>query len=157
MRNLLRQREIAEDDWVYLSEQPPGGSEAVIISLAEWRDNIETWRAWRERLGVRIGPADRVETLAPDLARFELIAIEFPGPGEGRGYTQARLLRTRYGFKGELRAVGAVKQDQLLFMLRCGFDTFELAEGEDVAAASAALQRFSVGYQPRGALAIAQS
>ena len=113
MRKLLRQREIVEDDWEYLNEAPPGGAESVIIPLAEWRDNAVTWRAWRERLGVRIGPADRVETLVPDLARFELIAIEFPGPGEGRGYTQARLLRTRYGFKGELRAVGAVKQDQL--------------------------------------------
>jgi len=149
MRKLLLRREIVEDEWDYLAEQPPGGSEAVIISLAEWRDNTETWRAWRERLGVRIGPADRVETLAPELARFELIAIEFPGPGEGRGYTQAQLLRTRYGFKGELRAVGAVKRDQLFFMARCGFDSFELAEGEDFEGARKALGTFSATYQPQ--------
>ena len=149
MRKLLRQRELVEDDWVYLNEQPPGGSEAVIIPLAEWRDNTVTWQAWRERLGVRIGPADRVDALAPDLARFELIAIEFPTPGDGRGYSQAQLLRSRYGFKGELRAVGAVKQDQVFFMARSGFDAIELAAGEDVEAAQRALSRFTVHYQPR--------
>ena len=152
MRKLLRQRKFVEDDWVYLSEQPPGGAEAVIIPIAEWRDNAVTWKAWRERLGLRIGPTDRIEALASDLPRFELIAIEFPSAGDGRGYSQARLLRTRYGFKGELRAVGAVKQDQVFFMARCGFDAFELAAGEDPEAALRAFDRFSVAYRPRGAL-----
>jgi uncharacterized protein (DUF934 family) len=151
MRNLLRQREIVEDDWQYLGEEPPGGSESIIIPLAELRDNAATWCAWRGRLGVRLAPADRVETLAADLTRLALVAVEFPSPSEGRGYTQASLLRSRYGFRGELRAVGAVKRDQVFFMSRCGIDSFELAAGEDLNAAKASLGKFTIAYQPSAA------
>jgi uncharacterized protein (DUF934 family) len=151
MRNLLRQHELTPDDWQYLGEEPPGGAESIIIPLAELRNNGATWRARPGRLGVRIGPADRVEDLAADLPRLALVAVEFPTAGEGRGYTQARLLRNRYVFAGELRAVGAVKRDQLFFMSRCGFDAFELAAGEDPQAARLALSRYSVSYQPRAA------
>ncbi len=79
-------------------------------------------------MGLVLTPDAKVEQLAPDLARFALIALEFSGPGEGRGYSQARLLRERLGFGGELRAVGYVRRDQLFFMARCGFNSFELAE-----------------------------
>ena len=149
MRKLLRQRELTEDDWRYLGEELPAGCESIIVPLTELRDNAAAWRSWRGRLGVRLAPTDRVEALAADLPRVALIAIEFPGPGEGRGYTQARLLRSRYAFAGELRAVGAVKRDQIFFMARCGFDAFELAAGEDAEAAQQALSRFTVSYQPR--------
>ena len=149
MRKLLRQRELTEDDWRYLGEELPVGCASIIVPLTELRDNAAAWRSWRGRLGVRLAPTDRVEALAADLPRVALIAIEFPGPGEGRGYTQARLLRSRYAFAGELRAVGAVKRDQIFFMARCGFDAFELAAGEDAEAAQQALSRFTVSYQPR--------
>jgi uncharacterized protein (DUF934 family) len=100
-------------------------------------------------LAVRVAPADKVEDLAPHLPGIALVAIEFPTPGEGRGYSAARLLRQRYGFKGEIRAVGAaVKQDLLFFMARCGIDAFELVGTEDVAQARQALQRFTLAYQP---------
>ena len=101
------------------------------------------------RLGVRVAPADEVEDLAPHLPHIGVVAIEFPSPGEGRGYTYARLLRQRYGFKGEIRAVGpAVKQDLLFFMVRCGFDAFDLAAGQNLAEARQALGRFTLAYQP---------
>jgi uncharacterized protein (DUF934 family) len=100
-------------------------------------------------IGVRVAPADKVEELSPHLGQVALVAIEFPGPGEGRGYTYARLLRQRYGFQGEIRAVGpGVKQDLLFFMFRCGFDAFQLADHENLAEARAALHRFSLAYQP---------
>ncbi len=79
---------------------------------------------------MRIAPADKLEDLIPELARFALVAIEFPSPTEGRGYTQGRVLRGRLGFKGELRAVGAaVKRDLMVALARCGFDAFEVAAG----------------------------
>jgi hypothetical protein len=96
---------------------------------------------------VVLQPAHKVELLVPDLARFELVAAEFPGPSDGRGYTQARLLRERYGFKHELRAAGYVRQDQLFFLARCGFNSFELPENE-LSAATAAFSTFSAEYQP---------
>ncbi len=92
-------------------------------------------------------PADSVEALLPGLAALKSITIEFPGPSEGRGYTQARVLRNRYDFRGELRAVGHVKRDQVLFLARCGFDAFELAEGENATGAIESLQRFASAYE----------
>jgi uncharacterized protein (DUF934 family) len=152
MRRLLRQREVVEDGWRYLGDESPGAGDSVIVPLAELRDNAEVWRAWSGKLGVRVGPAARIEELAAELPRLALVAIEFPGPAEGRGYTLARLLRDRYRFSGEIRAVGVVKRDQIFFMSRCGFDAFELSAGEDFEGALESLGTFTYAYQPRGAL-----
>jgi len=151
MRYILRRREVVVDDWVHLGEQLAEGA-AVILPLAELRAGAARWAAWRGRLGVRLAPADRVEELAADLPRLNLVAVEFPNAGDGRGYSQGRLLRTRLGFWGELRAVGAgVKQDQVFLLARCGFDAIELAAGEDLEAARRALTRYTVAYQPGAA------
>ncbi len=148
MRLILRRHEIVPDDWHHL-EEAPAGADSVIVPWARFRDEADRWRQWTGRLGVRLAPADPVEDLAPELQRLSLVAVEFPGPGEGRGYSQARLLRTRYRFTGELRAVGAaVKRDLVFLMARSGFDAFELAPGEDPEAARQALQRYTVAYQP---------
>jgi uncharacterized protein (DUF934 family) len=94
-----------------------------------------------------LSPAHHVELLLTDLPRFALIAADFSGPGEGRGYSQARVLRERWKFGGELRATGYVRRDQLFFMARCGFNSFELPDAE-IEAAHAALAIFSWAYQP---------
>jgi len=151
MRRVLRQREIVADDWRHLAESSgeAPGNESLIVPLAELRTNAAAWMGHHGRLGVRIAPADKVEELAGQLARFSLGAVEFPSPSEGRGYTQGRLLRERFGFTGELRAVGAgVKRDVIFALARCGFDTFEVAPGEDLEAAARALDRYTVAYQP---------
>jgi uncharacterized protein (DUF934 family) len=88
-----------------------------------------------------------VEQIAADLKHFTLIAAEFSGPGEGRGYTQARQLREQRGFKGELRATGYVRRDQLFFMARCGFNSFELTDA-DIEDAYTAFSTFTAAYQP---------
>jgi uncharacterized protein (DUF934 family) len=144
MRHILRQREVVADDWLHLSEVPEGATpEAVIVPLAD----IAKWDGFKGRLGVRVAPADRVEDFAALLPRVQLVAVEFPGPGDGRGYTTGRLLRQRYGFKGELRAIGHVKRDQMFILARTGFDAFEVAPAEDVQAAAEYLKRYSVAYQ----------
>jgi uncharacterized protein (DUF934 family) len=165
MRHILRRREVVEDDWRYFGEvgdqvaggdvggavagREHGANPAVIVPFTEFRNNIAEWRDYRGRLGVRLSPPDAAEDLAEDVHRLSLVAAEFPSAGEGRGYTQGRLLRSRLNFKGELRAVGAgVKQDLLFIMSRCGFDSFELASGQKVDEALRALDRYSVAYQP---------
>jgi uncharacterized protein (DUF934 family) len=154
MRHILKRRELVEDGWQYWSEEgaPDAASAsapAVIVPFAEFRTHIETWRAYAGPLGVRLSPADAAEDLAADIQLLSLVAAEFPGPGEGRGYTQGRLLRDRLHFKGELRAVGnGVKQDLLFIMSRCGFDSFDLAPGQKVDEAIKALDRYTVAYQP---------
>ena len=152
MRHILRRREVVEDDWRHLGED---GAESrnLIIPFAEFRIHIERWRAFEGRLGVRLSPADAVEDLAEDVHRLSLVAAEFPSPGEGRGYSQGRLLRSRLQFDGELRAVGAgVKQDLLFILSRCGFDSFELAPGQKFDDALKALDRYTVAYQPARAV-----
>jgi uncharacterized protein (DUF934 family) len=148
MRHILRQRELTADTWHYLGEESPG-NDALIVPFAELRAAPERFAAHAGKLGVRLAPVERVEDLVAELPRLSLVACEFPSPGEGRGYTQARLLRERYGFRGELRAVGAgVKQDLVFHLARCGFDALELAAGEDVPAALRAWRRYDVAYQP---------
>jgi uncharacterized protein (DUF934 family) len=151
MRYILRRHEIVADDWAHLGEEVADGA-ALIIPLAELRAAPARWRSWRGRLGVRLSPADRVEDLAAELPQLGLVAVEFPDAGDGRGYSQGRLLRERLGFRGELRALGAgVRQDQVFLLARCGFDAIELAAGENLDAARRALTRYTVAYQPGAA------
>ena len=146
-RRLLRDGEVVADDWRYLSEvQGPDGG-PLILTIDQWLSDRERWIADNGRLGVILAPAHKVELLARDLARFALIGAEFPGPSDGRGYTQGRLLRERWKFTGELRATGYVRRDQLFFLARCGFNSFELPDSE-IETASTALATFSAGYQP---------
>ena len=125
------------------------GADPALIKLADFLKDPAGHSADGKPVAVQLAPADKVEDLAPYVASLSLIAIEFPNPGDGRGYTSARLLRQRYGFQGEIRAVGAgVKQDLLFFMARCGIDAFDLAPTENEAEARQALNRFSLAYQP---------
>jgi uncharacterized protein (DUF934 family) len=148
MRHILRRRDIVEDSWRYLGEEV-GAGDPLIVPLGELRAERERWWNWTGRLGARLKPSDRVEDLTADLARLDLVALEFPNPGDGRGYSQARLLRERFRFRGELRAVGAgVRQDQAFLLSRCGFDCLEPAAGVNLEAVRGALSRYDVGYQP---------
>ena len=155
-RRLLRDGRAVDDDWVYLTESagltesrgnglPAAGG--VILSTAQWVAERPRWLAESGALGIVLPPAYELGGLVPDLARFALIAAEFPGPSEGRGYSQGRLLRERHGFRGELRAVGYVRRDQIFFLARCGFNSFELPDDE-LPAAIGALRTFSAEYQP---------
>jgi uncharacterized protein (DUF934 family) len=92
-------------------------------------------------------PTDDPALLAGALAPLRVIAVNFPKYGDGRGYSIARLLRERYGYRGELRAVGHITRDLLFFMESCGFDAFELRPGEDAHEALAGFDDFSESYQ----------
>jgi uncharacterized protein (DUF934 family) len=144
MRQVIKNRKLVEDDWSY-GPDAAGDAARAVLPLAEY---LAAQRAGVLPRAVKLEPADDQEQLKPYLSGVELIAVEFPSSGEGRGYTQGRLLRERHGYRGELRAVGAVRVDQIWFLARCGFDAFDLAPGEDARLAIAQLERFSVAYQP---------
>jgi uncharacterized protein (DUF934 family) len=146
-RRLLRDGCIVDDDWSYLAEAEGNAAAALILTLAQWQSGRDEWLAQDRRLGVVLSPAHRVELLQGDLPRLDLIAADFSGPSEGRGYSQARMLREQWKFGGELRATGYVHRDQLFFMARCGFNSFELPD-TDIESAHAALTTFSRAYQP---------
>src|SRR5206468_10389592 len=102
------------------------------------------------KIGV-IWPNNRdVDDLVPYLDTVAVIALVFPSFRDGRAYSQARLLRERYAYRGELRATGQVLRDQFVFMLRAGFDAFEVKKDSDAAAFAATVKRYSVFYQPTG-------
>ena len=96
---------------------------------------------------LRLEPTDDPATVAGRLAHAARVEVNFPKFGDGRGYSLARLLRERYGYEGELRAVGQVVRDHLYYMKGCGFDAFLLREGEDPAEALRAFDDFSEAYQ----------
>ena len=163
-RRLLRDGRVVVDDWTYVKDLPDAARAAnaaaapaspltsVIVTLAQWLADPQKWRA--HRVGLVLEPAHKVEHLAPHLLNLALIACEFPGPSDGRGYTQGRLLRERHQFSGELRASGYVRRDQLFFLARCGFNSFELPAA-DLDDATVAFATFSAEYQPSNDLGLA--
>jgi uncharacterized protein (DUF934 family) len=159
MPKIIKQQQIANDEWKVLqlaeNETPhsvrlPIGP--LLVPLAVWRARKEELihRNWEhhEALGVWLAPNEGPETIAEELDDFTLIAVHFPKLADGRGYSTARLLRERYGYRGELRAFGDVGQDQLFFLSRVGFDSFSVKEDDEAAIeALAAFSAFPEVYQ----------
>jgi len=138
---------LAEDPFTYVADDeglPPGD---VIISLARFQTEGESLLSEGRAVGVRIEPAEEVEALAYDLPRLALVAVAFPKYRDGRGYSSARVLRQRLGFKGEIRAVGEVLREQAGFMTRCGVDAFEPADGSTPEQWAQAVRRHRHVYQ----------
>jgi uncharacterized protein (DUF934 family) len=125
---------------------PPAGD--VIVSLDQWKAQRDELTKRGTALGIRLHSDQAPELIAADIAHFAVVALEFPKFRDGRAYSYARLLRERYGFKGELRAVGEVLLEQLFFMLRVGFDAFDIQSADPLKDYHTALSDFSVWYQP---------
>lgn len=151
-KQIIKNRKIVEDNWQYPADEdtlPDSGN--VIISYQRWLHEKESLRVFTGNLGIIIGGEVTAAAIAEELDRFQLVAVHFPEFKDGRGYTHARLLRERYGFRGELRAIGNVLRDQIFYLHRCGFDAFELEEGRDLQDALTAFTDFRVSYQPAAA------
>ncbi len=150
MPQLIRNRSLVDDRYVLvrdaasLADLPDGVP--VIVPLSFWLE----WRGAliaRGETGVWLAPADHPGALADDVERLPVIAIDFPQFTDGRGYSHGRLLRERYHYAGELRAIGDVARDQLYYLGQCGFDAFLIPDGRDAGAALSAFADFSDGYQ----------
>jgi uncharacterized protein (DUF934 family) len=148
MSPLLRAREVVEDRWQRVgSDEAVGPGADVLVPLVRWQKERDALLARPGRVGVLLGPADDPAAVAADVDRLDLIAVDFPHFTDGRGYSTARLLRERYGYHGELRAVGDVLRDQVFYLKRVGFDTFALRADQDPEDAKKALDDFSEAYQ----------
>jgi uncharacterized protein (DUF934 family) len=149
MPTLIDRQGVRADDW-RLHEGPAGEAlpgDALLVPLSTWLSHSESLRSRHARLGVLLGPADDPAGIAADLDALQLVAVSFPAFTDGRGYSIARLLRERHGWRGELRAVGEVLRDQLFYMSRCGFDSFALADGEPAEEALRHFETFGEPYQ----------
>jgi uncharacterized protein (DUF934 family) len=146
MPQLIRGRALTHNEWV-VGGADVNVAQRQLLPLADYVKAMTAGESATHR-AVLLKPEDQdLAPLLPHLSYLPLVAVHFSTTGEGRGYTQARLLRERHGYKGELRAVGAVRTDQIYLLARVGFDAFDLVDGDDAAVAIAQLDRFSVAYQ----------
>lgn len=142
--------EITIDHWHLLRDSDPApGFDAVpvLVSLARLANERDSLAARSGDLGVWLPGASEPEQVADALTGVPLVAIEVPKFTDGRHYSLARLLRERHGFSGELRAIGDVLPDQLFYMRRCGYTSFELKPGKSLETGLRTLNAFSVSYQ----------
>ena len=148
---LVKQGRITTDLFVHVADgaELPGDG-AILIPVARFLEDPEALLKRTGKVGV-IWPNNRdLDDLVPYLGRLAAVALVFPSFRDGRAYSQARLLRERHGFDGELRATGQVLRDQFVFMSRAGFDAFEVKKDADADAFTATMKRYSVFYQPTG-------
>ena len=148
---LVKGGKIATDAFARLADDaeiPADG--AILISAARFLADAEALSRRAGKIGVGWPNNRDVDDLVPYLDRLAVVALVFPTFRDGRAYTQARLLRERHGFKGELRATGQVLRDQFVFMSRAGFNAFEVKKDADADAFAETMKRYSVFYQPTG-------
>ncbi len=150
MPQLIKHGVVVEDRWTLVRQAGSladlVGGEPVIVPLALWLQARAALIA-RGDTSVWLGPDDDPAKVAPDLRFLPVIAIDFPQFTDGRGYSHARLLRERYRYAGELRAIGDVARDQLYYLAQCGFDAFVIPDGRDADDALNGFVDFSDGYQ----------
>jgi uncharacterized protein (DUF934 family) len=150
MRKIIRDGAIVVDDWQHLEDSAgalPDGN--IIVSFGRWQADRDALGARRSGgVGVRIGGDQPIDELVEDLSYLSLVALEFPSFKDGRCLSHARVLRERYDFSGELRAVGDVLRDQMFYMHRVGINAFEPRPDRRLEDALDALKDFSVAYQP---------
>ena len=148
---LVKGNAVVADEFVHLAddaELPADG--AVLISADRLLKELEAVLSRHDKTGIVWPNSCDVDDLVPYLDRLAAVALVFPVFRDGRAYTQARLLRERFKFRGELRATGQVLRDQFVFMLRAGFDAFEVKKQSDAEAFANVAKRYSVFYQPTG-------
>jgi len=147
---VIKNKSIIDDEWSLKREiknTDPIPSGNVILPFLFWQTNRDELINSKKSHAIWIDGSIEIETIASDLQYFALIALDFPTFKDGRSYSHARLLRERYEFKGELRAIGDVLQDQLFFMERCGINSFRIRDGKDIEKALKSFDVFSVNYQ----------
>jgi uncharacterized protein (DUF934 family) len=146
---LVKGGKIVNDPFTHVADGAELPQGCVLVSAARFLEDPETLLK-RGKVGV-IWPNSRdVDDLVSYLDRVAAVALVFPTFRDGRAYSQARLLRERYSYRGELRATGQVLRDQFVFMLRAGFDAFDVKKQADAEAFAQTVHRYSVFYQPTG-------
>jgi len=158
MAKIIKSGSVQNDEWKVLQLAEGETPECAKLPVGPLLVPLAVWRARRAcliareyehgwPLGVWLAASEGPEEIAEDLDDFTVIGVEFSKFTDGRGYSTARLLRERYGYDGELRAIGDVMRDQLFYLRRVGFDAFAVRNDKDIDAALAGLHDFTAAYQ----------
>lgn len=147
MPNIIKDGEVSNDTWIILDKDFTGDppQQKIVLPMQYWldnRDNLSLTIA-----GLWIDSDEDVEAVGHEINLFPLVAVNFPTFTDGRGFSIGRLLRERYQYNGQLRAIGNVISDQLFYLKRCGFNAFDLKAGTDLVAALELLNSFTTSYQ----------
>lgn len=151
MPEIIRDNQVVQDEWRVLTAQQAEQldqfqGQPVLVPLEVWNSHHEELQK-RANTGLWLASDQLPEQIAGAWAHLPVIAVDFPMFSDGRGFSIARLLRQRHHFTGEIRAIGSLIRDQLSYLVRCGFNAFQLAEHYDLHAALASMKDFSESYQ----------
>ncbi|MDA8485353.1 DUF934 domain-containing protein [Pseudomonas resinovorans] len=151
MQRIIKNGQVIDETWHLLAKDATldgvPNCDDIIVPLALWRDHAHALKARDGGLGVWLDSDEEIEEIADQLEFFQVVALNFPAFTDGRHSSTAYLLRQRYGYKGEVRAIGDVLRDQLFALKRCGFDAFALRADKDPQDALKAFEEFSEVYQ----------
>jgi len=151
MQRIIKDGQVVNETWHLLGKDATldgmPNCDDLIVPLALWREHAHALKARDGGLGVWLEAGEEIEEIADQLEHFQVIALNFPAFTDGRHSSTAYLLRTRYGYKGEVRAIGDVLRDQMFALKRCGFDAFAVREDKDPFDALKGLDDFSEVYQ----------
>ena len=144
---LIKDGAVVDDAWITVADDAELPDAPAIVTLDRWQAERDRLIGRNAPLGIRLESGQSPAGIAGDLDRFSVVALEFPVFTDGRAFTTARILRERYGYSGEIRAVGDVLRDQILFMVRCGFDAFEMDSDGSAEEWRTAVTEIDVFYQ----------
>lgn len=151
MQRIIKNGQLVDESWHLLPKDAAldgiSNCDDLIVPLALWVDHSTALKARDGGIGVWLDAGEEIEEIADQLDNFQVIALNFPAFTDGRHCSTAYLLRNRYGYKGEIRAIGDVLRDQLFSYQRVGFDAFVLREDKDPLDALKAFEEFSEVYQ----------
>lgn len=145
---IIKDQQLSENIWSFVADEAPLTDGNITVTLQRWLQDKAQLMQHTAKIGVRLAPTDSVVSLTDDLSAISLIELNFPAFTDGRSFSQARLLRSRYGYQGEIRAVGNYMADQVFYLRRVGVNAFEFNNPKDIDLALLAINDFSVRYQP---------
>jgi uncharacterized protein (DUF934 family) len=148
MPQILKDTQVVSDNWILLDENAdsiPNGD--ILLSYQQWQNFAEQLSNHNGSIGVWLEGHAEIEQIIEPLLNLPLIAINFPKFADGRGFSSARLIRERYNYSGELRAIGGFIRDQLYLLKRCGFNAFQFSDENELSDAAESLKDFSENYQ----------
>ncbi len=144
---VIKDKKIIDDNWSYLSDDTEPKAGNITVSLARWRQDKTQLLNYNGQIGVRIASVDSVADIANDLPNLQLIELDFSDFADGRLFSQAWLLRSRYGYQGEIRATGHYMSDQVFYLSRVGVNAFRPDNAEHLTVELSHLNDFTVNYQ----------
>jgi len=144
---VIKDKQIINDNWRYVADDAEFGHDDISVSVARWQQDRQRLLDHNGKLGIRISPADSLANIADDINKLQLVELDFPDFADGRLFSQAWLLRNRYHYQGEIRAIGHYMPDQVFYLSRVGVNAFKPENPEYLAVELSYLNDFTVNYQ----------